>query len=298
MSKIVVTVPATSANIGPGFDCLGIALNLYNKFIFEKKDDFEYINVLEKYANINNLVVRSAIKTYDYLKVDIIPFSLEESEEVPISRGLGSSATCIVAGILAANYFAGEKLTLDEMLNIATSIEGHPDNVTPAIVGGLVFSSIEEDGSIIYRKLNWPKEWKLTVCIPDFELSTSISRSVIPKEIPLSDAIFNLKHSAMLIYAIETKDEELMKRALNDKIHQPYRMKLIPGMNDILESFKHEQGVLGAVLSGAGPTLLVISKDYNTDKIKSNVKEIWNSFGISSEIRTLDIEEQGAVILD
>lgn len=311
--KVSVRVPATSANLGPGFDCLGLALPIYNTITLEETvlpgSGIE-INIINEGNEVDNMIIDDIPRDENniaYKAIELLYNSIgqEPSElkiniqsEIPITRGLGSSASVIVGALLAANKLHGFPADEMALISIATEVEGHPDNVTPAIIGGLVFSSMEDDGSIIYRKLHWPKEWKLTVCVPDFELSTSISRSVIPKEIPLQDAVYNLKHSAMLMHAIETADEELLKHALQDKVHQPYRMKLIPGMSDIIEALKHEQGILGAVLSGAGPTLLVISKDYNTDKIKSTVKEIWNGFGISSEVRTLDIEEQGATILE
>ena len=136
----------------------------------------------------------------------------------------------------------------------------------------------------------------MTVCIPDFELSTEIARSVLPKEVPMSDAIFNAKRLAMLIEAVNTKDAKLMKAALKDRLHQPYREKLVPGMKEIMEAFKHEDGVLGCVLSGAGPSLLVISHKYDVDKIKSVVKDIWEKQNIKVDVRTLKVEEQGAVV--
>ena len=160
MCKIVVSVPATSANLGPGFDTLGIALDLYNKFIFKKTTQFEFINVNEKYANENNLVVRSAVAAYKYMNCEVIPFSLEEIQNIPISRGLGSSATCIVAGIVAANYFAGNKLDKKDILKIATAIEGHPDNVAPAIYGGLI-SSFICDRDIEYTKYDISEKLEL-----------------------------------------------------------------------------------------------------------------------------------------
>jgi len=311
--KVSVRVPATSANLGPGFDCFGLALPIYNTITIEETvlpgSGIE-INIINEGSEVDNMIIDDIPKDenniaykalellYNSIGQEPAELKINIQSEIPITRGLGSSASVIVGALLAANKLHGFPADEMALISMATEIEGHPDNVAPAILGGLVFSSLEDDGSILYKKLNWPQEWDLTVCVPDFELSTSISRSVIPKEIPLQDAVYNLKHTAMLTLAIETADEELMKRALNDKIHQPYRIKLIPGMTDIMEAFKHEQGVLGCVLSGAGPTLLVISSGYNTDKIKSTVKEIWNTFGISSDVRTLKLEEQGATILE
>ena len=287
MSKIVVTVPATSANLGPGFDCLGIALNLYNKFIFEKKDDFEYINVLEKYANINNMVVRSAIKTYDYLNVDIIPFSLEESEEVPISRGLGSSATCIIAGILAANYFAGNKLTIDEMLNIATSIEGHPDNVAPALLGGVI-ASINLGDKVIYTKYGVSDDLLFTVCIPSFQLSTAKARAVLPKKLYYNDVVFSMSRAINIPRALEDGDIKKLYILLNDKLHQPYRMKLIGESYRFLDFSKRLR--VPFCISGSGSTLLFISDREVESKLnKATYKNSW-------VFKTLKANYNGAVL--
>ena len=202
-----------------------------------------------------------------------------------------------MGGLLAANELLGHPADEVALLSIATEVEGHPDNVTPAIVGGLCLTSQEDDGSILYRKLNWPEEWNITVCIPDYELSTDISRSVLPKEVPMEDAVFNAKRLAMFIEAVNTKDAELMKYALQDKLHQPYRMKLVPGLDKILENLKHEENVLGCVLSGAGPAIIVISQKNDLDKIKSIVKETWEDMNVKVNLLTLPIEPQGAQIV-
>ena len=203
----------------------------------------------------------------------------------------------IVGGLLAANELLGHPADEAALLSIATEVEGHPDNVTPAIVGGLVLTSSEDDGSIVYRKLEWPKEWSITVCIPEYELATDISRSVLPKEVPIQDAVFNAKRLGMFVHALHTKDSALMKLALKDKLHQPYRMKLVPGLEKITENLKHEENVLGCVLSGAGPAILVISEKNNLDKIKSIVRDTWNDLNVKAEILTLPVEEQGAQII-
>ena len=183
------------------------------------------------------------------------------------------------------------------MLSIATEVEGHPDNVTPAIVGGLVLSSLEEDCTVVYRKLNWPEEWVITLCIPEYELATDISRSVLPAEVPMCDAIFNTKRLAMLIEAVNKKDSELMKYALQDRLHQPYRSKLVPALEKITDSLRHEDNVLGCVLSGAGPSILVISHKNNLDKIHSIIKDCWTDLNIKAELRVLTVENNGAQVI-
>ena len=310
--KVSVKGPASSANLGPGFDCLGMALPIYNTITIEETvlpgtgieinilsedetiDDLSFENIPK---DENNLVYKAIEMLYN--SIGQVPSELKINIQtgIPIARGLGSSSAVIVGGLLAANKLLGDPADETALLAIATEVEGHPDNIAPAILGGVVLANQEDDSSLSYCKLNWPEDWDITVCIPDFQLSTEIARSVLPKEVSISDAVFNAKHLAMLIQALNTGDDKLMKLALKDKLHQPYREKLIPGMREIMEVFKHEDGVLGCVLSGAGPSLLVISYKYDLDKIKSTVKEIWEMQNIKSEIRTLKVEEQGALVL-
>lgn len=309
--KVSVKVPASSANIGPGFDCLGLALPIYNTITIEETvlpgTGIE-INMMSEEETIdemvfdsiprdeNNIVYKAVEMLYNSIGQEPSELRINIQAQIPITRGLGSSSSIVVGGLLAANKLLGSPADETALLAIATEVEGHPDNVAPAILGGFVLAAQEDDGTITYCKLKWPEEWDLTVCIPDFELSTEIARSVLPKEVPMSDAIFNAKHLAMLIEAVNAKDAKLMKAALKDRLHQPYREKLVPGMKDIMEAFKHEDGVLGCVLSGAGPSLLVISHKYDVDKIKSVVKDIWEKQNIKVDVRTLKVEEQGAVV--
>lgn len=311
--KISVKVPASSANIGPGFDCLGIALPIYNTITIEETvlpgtgiqinmmsedDNFDEMAFENIPKDENNIVYKAVELLYNSIGQEPSELKINIESQIPIARGLGSSSSVIVGGLVAANKLLGNPADEAALLAIATEVEGHPDNVAPAILGGFVLSNQEDDGTISYCKLDWPDEWDLTVCIPDFELSTDIARSVLPKEVPMHDAVFNAKHLGMLIHAIHTKDTKLMKQALKDRLHQQYREKLVPGMREIMEKFKHEDGILGCVLSGAGPTLLVISHKYDLDKIKSTVKDIWTNQNINADVRTLKVEENGATVLD
>lgn len=310
--KISVKVPATTANLGSGFDCLGMALPVYNTITIEETVlpgtgiEINVINdneaadelLMEHIPMDENSIIYKAVELL-YNSIGQTPSELKITvqSQIPIARGLGSSASVIVGGLLAANELLGRPADEVALLSIATEVEGHPDNVTPAIVGGLVLSSQEEDGSILYRKLNWPEEWNITVCVPDYELSTEISRSVLPKEVPMEDAVFNAKRLGMFIQAVNTKDAELMKLALQDKLHQPYRMKLVPGLDKIIENLKHEENVLGCVLSGAGPSIIVISQKNNLDKIKSIIKDTWEDMNVKVNIMTLPVENEGAQII-
>lgn len=310
--KISVKVPATTANIGPGFDCLGMALPIYNTITIEETvlpgtgveinaipeteavSDFS-LEHLE--LNENSLIYKAVELLYNSIGQNPAELKINVHSNIPIARGLGSSASVIVGGLIAANELLGKPADEAALLSIATEVEGHPDNVTPAIVGGLVLSSQEDDCSIVYRKLQWPDEWVITVCIPEHELPTDISRSVLPKEVPMADAVFNAKRMAMFVEAVNTKDTELMKLALQDRLHQPYRSKLVPGLNKIAENLKHEDGVLGCVLSGAGPSILVISEGENLDRIHSILKDSWADLNIKAEIRALTVENEGAQVV-
>ena len=232
--KVSYKVPATTANLGPGFDSLGMALPIYNIITIEEtilpSTGIE-INVMQDVENSelieldnipedkNNIVYKAVEMLYNLVGQNPSELKINIRSNIPIAKGLGSSAAVIVGGLMAANELLGFPADEEALLSIATEAEGHPDNVVPAILGGLVMSSMEEDGSVIHRKLNWPEDWHITVCIPDFELATNISRSVLPELVPMQDAKFNARRYAMLVHAINTKDSELMKAALEDKLH-------------------------------------------------------------------------------
>lgn len=311
--KVSVKVPATSANIGPGFDCLGMALPIYNVVTIDETvlpGTGVEINILSDEEEVDNLIIDHIPKDENsvvYKAVELLYNSIGQTPSelkiniqtsIPVTRGLGSSAAVIVGALIAANKLLGDPADESALLSIATEIEGHPDNVTPAIVGGLVMSSLENDGSIIYRRLPWPEDWAITVCIPDVELATEISRSVIPENVPIEDAVFNLKRMGMFVEAVNTGDTELMKIALTDRLHQPYREKLVPGLKELTDAFRHEDDILGCVLSGAGSSMLIISKYNAIDKVNSIVQEVMNNLNVKADIRTLKIEENGAEIIE
>lgn len=310
--KITVKVPATTANLGPGFDCLGMALPIYNTITIEETvlpgtgveinvfptSDIVEQSSLEHIPLDNNSIVYKAVELlYNMIGQSPAELKINIYTGIPVARGLGSSSSVIVGALFAANELLGRPADVPALLSIACEIEGHPDNITPAIVGGLVISSQEEDGSVVYRKLDWPEEWAITVCIPDFELSTDIARSVLPAEVPMQDAIFNAKRLALFVEAVHTNDSELMKMALQDRLHQPYRMKLVPGLNSIISNLRHFDNVLGCVLSGAGSSILIISEKNNLDKIRNIVKDTWAEQNIKCEIKTLSVENNGAQII-
>lgn len=310
--KVSVKVPATTANIGPGFDCLGMALPIYNTITIEEtvlpgtgveinvladNDSIDQLSLDHVPSDENSIVYKAVELLYNSIGQSPSELKINIHSNIPVARGLGSSSSVIVGALIAANELLGRPADEVALLSIACEIEGHPDNITPAIVGGLVISSQEEDGSVVYRKLEWPSEWAVTVCVPDFELSTDIARSVLPKEVPMKDAIFNAKRLAMFVQAVHTKDAELMKLALQDRLHQPYRMKLVPGLDKIIDNLRHFDNVLGCVLSGAGSSILVISERNDLDKIRNIVKDTWADQNIKCDIKTLSVENNGAQII-
>lgn len=310
--KVSVKVPATTANIGPGFDCLGMALPIYNTITIEEtvlpgtgveinvladNDSIDQLSLDHVPSDENSIVYKAVELLYNSIGQSPSELKINIHSNIPVARGLGSSSSVIVGALIAANELLGRPADEVALLSIACEIEGHPDNITPAIVGGLVISSQEEDGSVVYRRLEWPDDWAVTVCVPDFELSTDIARSVLPKEVPMKDAIFNAKRLAMFVQAVHTKDSELMKLALQDRLHQPYRMKLVPGLDKIIDNLRHFDNVLGCVLSGAGSSILVISERNDLDKIRTIVRDTWADQNIKCDIKTLSVENNGAQII-
>ena len=308
--KVSVKVPATTANLGPGFDSIGLALPIFNTITVEETimpgtgieiniiDETHEQDIISIPTDENNVVYKAIELLYNSIGQTPSELKITIKTQIPIARGLGSSAAVIVGGLIAANELLGKPADEAALLSIATEIENHPDNITPAVVGGFVVSSLEDDGSVVYSKMNWPKDWNITVCIPYYELSTSIARSVLPQEVPMKDAIFNLKHVGMLVQAVNTNDEKLMKIALHDRLHQPYREKLVPGFREISEALKHEDNVLGVVISGAGPSILVISSGNHLDKIKETVSKVWADLNVKSKILTLQVEQNGATVIE
>lgn len=307
--KVSVKVPATTANLGPGFDCLGLALPLYNEVTVEETvmpgsgieiniiEDSNTFDILSIPKDENNIAYKAIELLYNFIGQSVSDIKITIKTNIPVARGLGSSASVIVGGLVAANELLGRPADEAVLLSIASEVEGHPDNVAPAIFGGFCLSCMENDGSVSYSKIDWPKDWKLTVLIPDYELDTSISRSVLPENISIKDAAFNIRKCAMLIDAVHRHDAEAMKKALKDKLHQPYREELIKGFKEINELLENKDNILGCVISGAGPTILIISKDDGFEKVQNEVKEILSDLNVKCDIRTFSIENEGTKVI-
>jgi homoserine kinase len=297
MSQFIVTVPATTANLGAGFDCIGAALTFYNEFKFTLvSGTTSKITVVGREADKisidkNNLLYRSFAKFYDYIQQTPPPVEIEIKLGVPLARGLGSSATAIVGGLVAANQLAGNPLTRSEIINLAIAIEGHPDNVVPALLGNCQLSVGEEDNWHICE-IPWHGDIVPVVAIPDFELSTEEARSVLPKQISRGDAIFNIARMGLLIRALETNHSDWLQAALEDKLHQPYRQALIHGYQEV-KLAAISAGAYGLVISGAGPTLLALTNSTQAETVASAMEEAWTQIGITAEVRSLYLDTKG-----
>ena len=260
-----VKVPATSANVGAGFDSLGLAVSLYNEFTFEEAPQLEIVSLDDVVipTGPSNLVYRSAKAVYDQLSIPVPGLRITQKNSIPMARGLGSSSSCIVAGILGANALLGNKLTSRQMLTMATAIEGHPDNVAPAMLGGFV-TSIFDEGQVYSVKKEIDAGLAFAAFIPDFKLLTEKARAALPKTVAHKDAVYNLSRAALATAAFCDGNYELLSIATKDVLHQPYRLPLIQGGEELFETM-HDLGALAVYISGAGPTIMaVVPKDDHT----------------------------------
>ena len=255
---ITVTVPATSANVGAGFDSLGLAVSMYNVFTFEEADRIQITSVDGTHipTGSNNLVYRSARVVYDQLGIPMKGLRITQKNTIPMARGLGSSSACIVAGILGANALLGNKLTRRQMLTLATSIEGHPDNVAPAMLGGFVTSVIDE-GQIYSVKKEIDTELAFAAFVPDFRLLTSKARAALPAMVSHKDAVYNLSRAALATAAFCDGNYALLDVATKDVLNQQYRLPLIEG-GEAVFALADGLGALATFISGAGPTILSV----------------------------------------
>lgn len=282
-------IPASSANLGPGFDCFGIAWQCYNEIEFIPREEGLVISgCAEKYRNEDNLAYKAyhAVMAWAGQRESGLEIRFGRTD-IPVSRGMGSSAALIVGGVVAANAIHGLELSGSELLAIATSVEGHPDNIAPALFGGFTVSAMDGIAAVT---THFPISEKLffTLLIPDFELSTELARSVLPEAVSRQDAIFNISRSALLIKALERGDRQLMRIALEDKLHQPYRTKLIQGF-ETAESAAKKLDAMGICISGAGSTLLCIAdRPEFSAEMEEALKESlpgWKVLGVKPDLQ-------------
>lgn len=259
MKRVVVRVPATTANLGPGFDAFGCALSLYTHVTFEKTESGLSITGCDPaYAGADNLAYVAYRATMEAMGEPVGGVRIHIDADIPISRGLGSSAALLAAGAVGANALHGDRLSKEALLEITNAIEGHPDNLAPALFGGLMVSMVEA-GKPITVPFRLDPGWEFLALVPDFTLSTSLARKALPDAYPRADAVYNISHGAMALKALEIGDAALLKMALQDRIHQPYRCGLIRDYDQIRELIGAAGGAF--CISGAGPTLLCITRD-------------------------------------
>ena len=294
---IKVRVPATSANMGPGFDSLGIALNLYNEFEFsEIEEGLEFFGMPDEFCNENNIVYKAMKFCFDRAGYKIKGLSIKEIvNDVPVSRGLGSSSTCIVGGLVGANAILKNRFSRDELLDMASEIEGHPDNVAPALLGGMVVS-VTEDGKIFHDRVCIDKGLKFVAIVPNFKLSTKEARGVLPNELSMKDGVYNVSRAALMISCLCSGNFKLIKTACKDAFHQKYRSKLIKGFDEVYNK-SYELGALGCYLSGAGPTIMAIIE--NGDLCFSNkLKKFLKEEKLKWDVLELSLDSDGAIAIE
>ncbi|MDD4568661.1 MAG: homoserine kinase [Tepidanaerobacteraceae bacterium] len=293
-----IQVPATTANFGPGFDCLGASLGMYNyiDMEFSEKPEIHVIGegVSEIPIDETNLAYQAASRLFKQVNIDK-PLKITLDNHIPLARGLGSSAACIAGGIMAANRLVGDILDNNELIRLATDMEGHPDNVVPAIFGGFCLSMVYKN-KVFYKKFPVPSWLRFVVCIPDFELKTEDARKVLPKKVNFEDAIYNTSHTAMLVAAMAQGDLTDMSIFCQDKLHQPFRSQLIPGMEEILETVR-EKGAFAGFLSGSGPTVVCLTLRERADVLGQHMVDIFSKEGVKSHYKVLSSDSDGVRFL-
>lgn len=295
---ITVRVPATSANMGPGFDSLGIALKLYNDFGFREleEDGLKFKGMPEEFCNENNIIYQAMKYCFDKAGYKIKGLEISElTQDVPVSRGLGSSSTCIVGGLVGANEILGKKFSDEEILEMAVEIEGHPDNVAPALLGGMVVAIVDESKTF-YDKVEVKRGIKFVSIIPNFRLSTKKARGVVPQQISLKDGVYNVSRAALMVACFSSGKYDLIKYACKDAFHQNYRAKLIPGFEEVYNK-SYELGALGCYLSGAGPTIMAIINEED-ERFSNKLREYLKIKGLEWDILELSIDDAGATIIE
>ena len=293
MKRVTIRVPATTANLGPGFDAFGCALSLYTDVTFEETEEgLEITGCDEAFTGPDNMAYTSYCAVLASLSEEVRGVKIHIESNIPVCRGLGSSAALLVAGAMGANVLRGNKLSTQGLLNITNAMEGHPDNLAPAFYGGLTASMVD-NGLPVTVSFPLHPEWELLALVPDFDMPTPLARAALPTEYDRSDAVYNIAHGAMVLKALELGDEKLLRNAMQDRIHQPYRKKLIRDYDKIQALIR----TTGAAfcLSGAGPTLLCITRNPGLEeKLARKLHDITEA---NWQMLPLHIEFQGARVI-
>jgi len=293
MRSVTIRVPATTANLGPGFDAFGCALQLYTDVTFEETESgLQITGCDEAFAGPDNLAYVSYCAVLESLNEEIKGVKIHIDAHIPICRGLGSSAALLVAGAMGANVLRGNRLSTQGLLNITNAMEGHPDNLGPAFFGGLTASMVD-NGLPVTVSFPLHSDWEILALVPDFDMPTPKARAVLPQQVSREDAIYNISHGAMVLKALELGDEKLLRHAMQDKLHQPYRKHMIVDYEAIEELVRTNGAAF--CLSGAGPTLLCITRNKALkEKLQKKLPAITEA---NWEIMPLHVEFAGARVL-
>lgn len=303
-SSFEVRLPASTSNLGAGFDCFGLALKLYLRIrATVRPETAEQCRVrttgphenASLPRNESNLIYRAMAHAAKHEGIKLPPLDLAVHNEIPLASGLGSSAAAIVGGIKLAGLIGDKNLSTETILNYATEFEGHPDNVSATLQGSLVANCIDAAGVIYSVKMKWPREIKAVVVSPRSQLPTHVARAALPPHIKRTDAVFNLQRTALFVGALTQGRYEFLWEAMRDRLHQPRRESLVPGLAEAL-SVPRMDGLLGIALSGAGPSILALATDHE-EQIGAKLTSCFRSHGIRSIIRTLQIDNEGCQVV-
>jgi homoserine kinase len=295
-----VRVPASTSNLGPGFDCFGLALKLYLTVRATIVPDATESCVVtttgakENEAlprNAANLICRAMTFAARREGVSLPPVELSVHNEIPLASGLGSSAAAIVAGIKLSSLLTDHELADQRIQNYAAEFEGHPDNVTASLYGGFTISSVSHDRTVVSTKFEWPAHIRVVVVSPHSQLPTHVARSALARTVNRASAVHNLQRTALFTAAIAQQRYDLLNEAMQDQLHQPQRESLVPGLAEAL-SLPRMAGLLGVALSGAGPSILALATD-NTDEIGEKLASCFQAHKIQSTVRTLEVDNEG-----
>ena len=295
-----VRVPASTSNLGPGFDCFGLALKLYlTVSATAVPDAVEPCRVTTTGSKENEALPRNAVNLiYRAMSfaaqregISLPPVELTVHNEIPLASGLGSSAAAIVAGIKLSALITGKSISDQSILNYATEFEGHPDNVAASIFGGFLASCIRSDGTVLSTRFDWPAQIRVVVVSPHSQLPTHVARAALPRTITRLDAVHNLQRTAIFTAAIAQQRYDLLWEAMRDRLHQPHRESLVPGLAEAL-ALPRMPGLLGVALSGAGPSIVALVDD-NDDKIGARIANCFKARNVESTTRTLAVDNEG-----
>lgn len=300
--RVRIKVPASTANLGPGFDTLGMALSLY-AWIEMKQDDRTSFQLFgDQMTGVpedkSNLIYQVAQMVFEEAGISVPELSISMYSEIPLTRGLGSSASAIVGALAAANALIGSPLPDRKLFDMATNLEKHPDNVGASLFGGIIAAAWDGQHAD-YVRIEPPAELETMVVIPDFHLPTSMAREALPKQVSLADAVYNISRSSLMTAALSSGRLDLIGAAMKDRIHQPYRAALVPGMAEILDEAPN-RGALGVALSGAGPTLIAFiqREDERVEALQTYLLETMKKEGIPASILLLSPDIHGVQVLD